>query len=431
MKTDENKGTISGEIRKIVESYSTNTTPPMRCTIYDIKSENIVSVKLNKNGAILNNVFVLGKPKIKDEAVVIFDEGKNEKPLVLCFDILEQLNISYTQTLPPTSEGAYKIGEINIDDEITEIYGKDINTTYEEVTEDDSGLMSSDDKIKLDGIEENANKYKHPTTKVCEYEYVHPKTKVCTYEVDISGKVDKIDGKGLSTNDYTNDDKVKLGNIQPYANNYSHPTTKQCTDWNPSIPNPATSAPPKDSVSGSAGTMTLYARSNHSHPKSDIYAEASHQHTRSDITDFSNHNHDDRYYTKSEIFNEVYPVGSIYISVSDTSPATLFGGTWTRIEGQFLLASGTTPNTSKTYNVGTTGGSKDAIVVDHWHHINAGYQTDGAGQDRIWYNQITQGATDHGIGNVGNFIRNTGESGTDKNMPPYLTVNMWKRETLA
>lgn len=35
----------------------------------------------------------------------------------------------------------------------------------------------------------------------------------CT-KVDISGKVDKVDGKGLSANDYTNDDKAKLDGIE-------------------------------------------------------------------------------------------------------------------------------------------------------------------------------------------------------------------------
>lgn len=33
-----------------------------------------------------------------------------------------------------------------------------------------------------------------------------------------------------------------------------------------------------------------------------------------------------------------WPVGSIYMSVSSTSPATLFGGTWERISERFLLA---------------------------------------------------------------------------------------------
>ena len=37
----------------------------------------------------------------------------------------------------------------------------------------------------------------------------------------IINKVDKIDGKGLSTNDYTNEDKKKLNSLS----NYVHPST--------------------------------------------------------------------------------------------------------------------------------------------------------------------------------------------------------------
>lgn len=38
-------------------------------------------------------------------------------------------------------------------------------------------------------------------------------------------KVDKVAGKGLSANDYTNADKVKLEGIEVGANNYIHPTS--------------------------------------------------------------------------------------------------------------------------------------------------------------------------------------------------------------
>lgn len=41
----------------------------------------------------------------------------------------------------------------------------------------------------------------------------------------IGNKVEKIDGKGLSTEDYTTDEKVKLQGIEANANNYVHPTT--------------------------------------------------------------------------------------------------------------------------------------------------------------------------------------------------------------
>ena len=37
----------------------------------------------------------------------------------------------------------------------------------------------------------------------------------------------------------------------------------------------------------------------------------------------------------------VYPVGAIFQSTSNTSPASLFGGSWTAIQDRFLYGSGT------------------------------------------------------------------------------------------
>lgn len=52
----------------------------------------------------------------------------------------------------------------------------------------------------------------------------------------------------------------------------------------------------------------------------------------------------------------IYPVGSIYMSMNNTSPALLFGGTWLQISGRFLLAS-----KSGTYNPGNTGGNTNGL----------------------------------------------------------------------
>lgn len=51
----------------------------------------------------------------------------------------------------------------------------------------------------------------------------------------------------------------------------------------------------------------------------------------------------------------IYPVGSIYMSVNSTSPAVLFGGTWARISGQFLLGAGSG------YNAGDAGGNPNGL----------------------------------------------------------------------
>lgn len=48
--------------------------------------------------------------------------------------------------------------------------------------------------------------------------------KMGDWGVDLSGYVQKETGKGLSTNDYTNAEKTKLGGIEEGANKYTHPT---------------------------------------------------------------------------------------------------------------------------------------------------------------------------------------------------------------
>lgn len=155
-----------------------------------------------------------------------------------------------------------------------------------------------------------------------------------------------------------------------------------------------------------------------------------------------------------DLVDVIYPIGSIYMSVNNTSPATLFGGTWQKIEGRFLLASGTTsgenPTIDNTYTLGDTDGSKDAVVVEHTH-------TQNAHSHDAYYSAFVESSENLGItakwnvthtsGNTG-FIystlnptlnrsthtasttatnQNTGEDGTNKNMPPYLVVNVWER----
>ena len=130
------------------------------------------------------------------------------------------------------------------------------------------------------------------------------------------------------------------------------------------------------------------------------------------------------------ISNAMYPVGSIYMSVKDVNPSVLFGGTWERLEDRFLLASGS--SYTATYDsdgeANNTGGSADAVVVSHSHTAgkydgytiaNTGFQT-GNRQGMFPDTSSTSASTRIQT-------NSTGESGTGKNMPPYLVVNVWKR----
>ena len=53
----------------------------------------------------------------------------------------------------------------------------------------------------------------------------------------------------------------------------------------------------------------------------------------------------------------IYPVGSIYMSINNTNPSLLFGGTWEQISDRFLLGAGTT------YTNGNTGGSATVTLT--------------------------------------------------------------------
>lgn len=70
-------------------------------------------------------------------------------------------------------------------------------------------------------------------------------------------------------------------------------------------------------------------------------------------------------FTKDEIFNAIYPVGSIYMSASSANPGTLFGGTWVEWgQGRVPVGVGTS---DRAFAANETGGSSNAVVVQHNH----------------------------------------------------------------
>lgn len=131
----------------------------------------------------------------------------------------------------------------------------------------------------------------------------------------------------------------------------------------------------------------------------------------------------------SDLIDIIYPVGYIYMSVNNTDPSVLFGGTWVQIKDTFLLACG------DTYSNGATGGSANAVVVSHTHTQSQHQHEIGSLQRYNASSGSATAAVGYGYGNTNNYktsnitptINSTGESGTGKNMPPYLAVYVWKR----
>lgn len=130
--------------------------------------------------------------------------------------------------------------------------------------------------------------------------------------------------------------------------------------------------------------------------------------------------------TWSNLFDLIYPIGSIYMTEdANFNPSTTFGGSWSRIQDRFLLAAGAT------YNSGDVGGEASHILTipempEHGHDMTF----PGTGGTATWgYTwQTTPSAITHDPNNpsrTGMGTRGSGEP--HNNMPPYLVVNIWKR----
>ena len=120
--------------------------------------------------------------------------------------------------------------------------------------------------------------------------------------------------------------------------------------------------------------------------------------------------------------NKIYPVGSIYISINSTSPASLFGGTWEQLKDRFLLAAG------DSYTSGATGGEASHTLTTNEipAHQHSEWLRFSSGSDASVYAYYPLGNSSGGYAMSGN-TGNTGGGAAHNNMPPYLAVYMWKR----
>lgn len=155
-------------------------------------------------------------------------------------------------------------------------------------------------------------------------------------------------------------------------------------------------------------------------------------------------------------WRKMYPVGSILISTSATSPSTYLGGTWELFaQGRTLIGVGTgkdVNDVSKTFNAGATGGSYS--IANHGHSINshghsatvaeagahthkvgaenlncaAGSKHKGVGNDTV--SSSSAGSHKHSVtvGGSGTLNTNKYGNGTSGNIQPYVAVYIFKRK---
>ena len=135
----------------------------------------------------------------------------------------------------------------------------------------------------------------------------------------------------------------------------------------------------------------------------------------------------------------IYPIGSIYMSVNNVSPQAFFGGTWEQIQNRFLLAAGSS------YAAGSTGGeATHKLTMDempaHQGHMydnfdSSGYVDRGGDTNSYYVNSSASGYATYEnrpykVVSGNEFVMQgytRGGSVAHNNMPPYLTVYMWKR----
>lgn len=132
--------------------------------------------------------------------------------------------------------------------------------------------------------------------------------------------------------------------------------------------------------------------------------------------------------TIDNTINSIYPIGSVYISLTETNPGTYLKGTWEQFgQGRTLIGVGAGDDGTNTqeFEVNTTGGEyKHKLVIDEMPSHNHKY-----------YSPIVQEVVpSNNTATYGNYTKSytidtdsAGGDGYHNNVQPYVTVYFWKR----
>lgn len=133
-----------------------------------------------------------------------------------------------------------------------------------------------------------------------------------------------------------------------------------------------------------------------------------------------------------------YPVGAIYLSVTDANPAAFFGGTWERIsQGRFLIGAGANAANTTDYWGSYADGAENfpagEMGGEVTHTLTVDEMPSHTHSERLeWSNTKAWGLTGTGQGanavvDQGSATEATGGGKPHNNMPPYLVCYMWRR----
>lgn len=139
---------------------------------------------------------------------------------------------------------------------------------------------------------------------------------------------------------------------------------------------------------------------------------------------------------KEIVLEMVYPIGSIYMSTSNVSPATFLGGEWEKYsEGRTIIGDG--ENGGYTFTAGSTGTEVNATTNPLGEYKHTLTINEMPSHNHNYYNQDSnapagtglRGAllTNGGKGSYNNLITYAGGSQSHNNIQPYIVTYIWKR----
>ena len=256
-------GVLSESIIKYIKEAlsSASFDKTQKGIITETLSDNRYKVKIAQAAYTVPAV-ISGSYAVGDEVYVIVPQNDPDQMFLLPVGISE-LDPSTTVLSVNGKTGYVNLGIPDIPNLNTELNNRVVKETGKGLSTHD---YTTAEKQKLAGIAQNANNYVHPSSHPASmitglssvatsgaYEDLAGKpslktiatsgnaqdvtffppsgvtatdvqTALTELNAKADGKVDKVTGKGLSTNDYTAAEKQKLAGIAPNANNYTHPS---------------------------------------------------------------------------------------------------------------------------------------------------------------------------------------------------------------
>lgn len=202
-------------------------------------------------------------------------------------------------------------------------------------------------KVIASGLKPEVNVDYNEDTKKYDMEFALPEGSgtnvtvggVVQKNFDADSKVDKVEGKELSSNDYTNEDKNKLASLSKVTVDDELSTTST---------NPVQNKVINSALSNISQNINLLNTNKANNDASNL--------SELNVTAWKE---------KLGILDIAHPIGSYYVSPISTSPASLYGGTWQQ-QSNIEIPSG---------NVGVKGNGVTIGLTDGTTNVGMGQTT--------------------------------------------------------